>query len=100
MSWRNTSDYRNWRSAVLEKDQHKCVLTGLTNHLHAHHLNNASYFKEERFDVSNGVTVHKLVHLMFHILFMKGYRKKCTKKDWKKFVRLFKYVIKLKKLMK
>ena len=90
-SWRNTSDYRNWRKAVLERDGHKCVITGATTKLHAHHLNHSTYFPDERFDVENGVTVTSVFHLIFHIIFMRGYRKKCTVKDWERMVRFIKY---------
>lgn len=90
--WRNTKDYRDWVEACKERDGHKCTITGATTNLNVHHLNHASYFIEERFDVDNGVTVHRVVHVIFHILVMGGYRKKCTKKDWKRFLRLFKYI--------
>lgn len=98
-NWRNTSDYRKWVASCKDRDGHKCVITGAKTKLQVHHLNHGSYFPDERFDVNNGVTIHRLVHLIFHILLMGGYRKKCTKADWKRFVRLFKYIRLISKLM-
>ena len=88
-NWRNTSEYRKWRKAVLERDGNKCVITGSTRHLHAHHIEHASYNKDLRFVVSNGVTVHKWVHLFLHIILLRSYRKKCTIDDWKHLVKIF-----------
>ena len=98
-NWRNTSAYRNWRKACIERDGGKCTVTGSAKNLQVHHLNHATYFIEERFDVDNGVTVHRLIHLLFHIFMMGGYRKKCTKKDWDRFIRLFKYIKMVSKLI-
>lgn len=88
--WRNSKEYRNWKKAVLERDGNKCVITGSTKHLHAHHIEHASYNKELRYAVSNGVTLHKWVHLFLHIILLRGYRKKCTKKDWLHLKKIFK----------
>jgi len=98
-SWRSSREYREWKKACKTRDGNKCVLTGLTSRLEVHHIRHSSYFKDLRFDVDNGVTINKYVHLIFHIFVMRGYRKKCDHKDWKRFVYLFKYIIKLKNLM-
>jgi len=98
--WRNSKEYRKWISECRKRDNNTCVITGATTKLHVHHLNHSTYFKNQRYDVDNGVTIHKLVHTLFHIFMMGGYRKKCTSKDWKRFVRLFKYVKLISKLIK
>jgi len=98
--WRNSKEYKNWKKKCIKRDGGKCVVTGLDRRLHVHHLEHATYNTHLRYEVSNGVTIHKLVHLIFHILMMGGYRKKCTKKDWKRFLRLFKYIKMLSELMK
>ena len=56
MNWRKAREYRLWRIAVIRKDK-RCVVCGSIKHRQAHHLNNGSYFKEERFDVDNGVVL-------------------------------------------
>lgn len=99
MSWRNSREYREWKKLCKVRDGNKCVLTGLTTRLDVHHINHATYFKDQRFLVENGITLNRYVHLIFHIFVMRGYRKKCTEKDWKRFVYLFKYIIKLKNAM-
>ena len=97
--WRKTPEYRKWKYACRNRDNNQCVITGLKTHLQVHHINHATYFPEQRYDVDNGVTLNRYVHLLFHILMMKGYRKKCTEKDWKRFVRLFKYINKINELI-
>ena len=98
--WRNSKDYKNWKEACKERDGHKCVITGHNKKLQVHHLNHATYFPDEKYLVENGVTVTRLVHIIFHIFIMKGYRKKCTVKDWERFVKLFKYIKQISKIIK
>lgn len=97
--WRRTREYRRWVKDCRKRDGNKCVITGATGRLHVHHLDHATYFPNKKFDVNNGVTVHRLVHTLFHIFMMGGYRKKCTRKDWKRFTRLFKYINMISKLI-
>ena len=85
MSWRNTKEYRKWRIGVLRRDK-RCVVCGSIKHRQAHHLNCASYHKEDRFDVGNGITLCQHHHSLFHNKFKGGYRKKTTKKDFSKFM--------------
>jgi 5-methylcytosine-specific restriction endonuclease McrA len=87
-NWRNSREYRIWRVRVIRRDK-VCVVCGSRKHRQAHHLNSARYFKEQRFDIDNGVTLCRTCHLyMFHILFKGGYRKKTTKEDFAKFLQL------------
>ena len=90
--WRNSKKTKEWKKSCIERDGGKCVLTGISKNLEVHHINDASYHPEQRYDINNGVTLYKYVHFIFHILVMGGYRKKCTRKHWNRFVRLFKYI--------
>ena len=89
-SWRNTPAYHHWRKAVIERDG-KCVICGSTKHLEAHHMNHATYFKEDRFKTSNGVCLCYHCHMHFHNDFKRSYRTKCTKYDFNNFKVLTNY---------
>lgn len=66
-------DRRIWRKKVYEKYDYTCVCCKERGgKLNAHHLNGYSWFKEGRYDVSNGVTLCKDCHLDFHGKY--GYR--------------------------
>ena len=88
--WRRTREYRVWRYLVISRDK-RCVICGSVRHRQAHHINHASYFKNLRFDPSNGVTLCADCHSQFHNNFKLSTRAKCTYKDWKNFKDLYKY---------
>lgn len=71
---RNQSGYTKWRDTVLERDGHRCVVSGRTDKLHAHHiLPKAEGMNPERaFDVSNGITLCEDVHIEIHELIRSG----------------------------
>ena len=89
-NWRNTTEYHNWKKKVIERDK-KCVICGSKEKLAAHHLDHASYFPNERFKVSNGVTLCYKCHMNFHNNFKRSYRQKCTKYDFDNFKVLSEY---------
>ena len=89
-SWRNTKEYHEWRKKVINRDK-KCVVCGTDKHLTAHHMDHASYFKDERFDVDNGVTLCGQCHMNFHNNYKRSYRVKCTKYDFHNFMSLVSY---------
>jgi hypothetical protein len=77
---------KNWRNQVYERDNYTCDICKVKgSKLQAHHLNSWSYFKEERFDLNNGITLCKKCHHEFHQS-LGGYRNKCTKEDYTKFI--------------
>jgi 5-methylcytosine-specific restriction endonuclease McrA len=86
-NWRNSREYRIWRATVIRRDK-RCVICGSIKERHAHHLNHATYFPEERFNPDNGVTICGGDHRDFHYRLMKGSRKKCTKSDFTRYVTL------------
>lgn len=64
---RNSLEYREWRTAVFERDHYRCQVCGrIGGTLNAHHIKRFSDHPESRFDVDNGVTLCKECHLMAH----------------------------------
>ena len=100
MSWGRDSRYREWKEACKERDNYTCQFTGATTRLEVHHLNSGSYFPDERYDIDNGITIHRAVHLFFHWFYMKSTRTKCTKKDWKRFYRYRRYLFIIQKVFR
>ena len=64
----NQSEYKNWREAVLQKDNYSCVISGRSNELEAHHvLPKAEFMSPDKaFDINNGITLNKEVHTRIH----------------------------------
>ena len=87
-NWRHTTEYRKWRAGVIRRDTY-CQTCGTIKNRHAHHLNHATYFPEQRFDVENGVTLCRKCHMMIHCKKVGSYRKKCTEDDYID----FKYIV-------
>ena len=81
--------YRDWRKEVFIRDGYTCQCCGIKSGkgksvcLEAHHKNNFKDFVEERFLVSNGVTLCKDCHKKFHSMFGK---KNNTEEQFKKFI--------------
>ena len=71
---RNQSGYAKWRDAVLERDGHKCVVSGRTDKLHAHHIlpKAEGMSPEKAFEVSNGITLCEDIHIEIHELIRSG----------------------------
>ena len=90
--WRNTRDYRIWHARVIRRDK-QCVVCRSSKKRTAHHLNSGSYFKEERFDTSNGVCLCSECHTNFHTNFKRSYRETCTGYDFDNFITLSRYFI-------
>lgn len=90
IKWRNTSDYRKWRIAVIRRDK-VCMVCGNRKHRQAHHINHATYFKELRFVPSNGVCLCNKCHSQYHNNFVGNYRKKCDSYSFNNFKDLMKY---------
>jgi len=91
MDWRKTAEYRRWRVAVIRRDG-VCQICNRRKNRQAHHINSASYFPDERFNVDNGITLCRSCHSQFHNNYKKSTRQKCTKDDWDNFCVLVEYV--------
>lgn len=60
--------YKEWRTAVFDRDEYKCVLCDNKEGkaLHAHHKKSWTDYPELRYDVSNGMTVCENCHKRLH----------------------------------
>jgi 5-methylcytosine-specific restriction endonuclease McrA len=69
-------EYKQWRSAVLVRDQHKCrgcgkegdehARKGSHRQLHVHHIRDFRKHPELRYDVGNGITLCAACHPRLH----------------------------------
>ena len=75
---------------VLRRDK-VCQICGNRQTREAHHMNHASYFPEQRFDINNGITLCKKCHINFHTNYKRSFRTKCTKYDFDNFKSLVSY---------
>ena len=91
-TWRNTREYRVWRVGVIRRDK-VCVVCTESKGRHAHHKNHATYFKDMRFLVENGVCLCSKCHIQFHNNFKRSNREKCTSYDFENFLLLSSYML-------
>lgn len=69
--WDNQSERANpqypvWRKLVFERDGYQCRDCGTGGRLQAHHVKEWADFPEQRFDVSNGLTLCDDCHVRRH----------------------------------
>lgn len=78
---RTRAEYKNWRRAVFERDNHACVLCGDNQggNLNADHIKPFSQFPELRYEISNGRTLCIPCHKETPSY---GFKKGCT--PWNK----------------
>lgn len=58
-----------WRNKVFQRDDYKCEISGLKGRLQAHHLLSWASNPSNRFEISNGVTLHIKIHRLFHKIY-------------------------------
>lgn len=63
---KNSQEYCEWRTAVLEKNAHTCVQCGSTEKLHAHHLESQILYPSMALDVDNGISLCIPCHRDLH----------------------------------
>ena len=60
-------EYKDWRTAVFERDEYSCRKCGQVGYkLHAHHIHNYASYPNLRLDVDNGITFCEECHRDFH----------------------------------
>ncbi len=71
---KNQAAYDVFRNAVLERDGHRCVISGRADDLDVHHIipKAEKFSPEKALDVSNGITLNKEVHRQIHDLIRDG----------------------------
>jgi len=61
-AWRKTTNYRQWRAEVLERDSRTCQFCAAKKNLTAHHIVAGSVDPELRYEVRNGITLCRNCH--------------------------------------
>jgi len=89
--WRQSKEYRKWRALVIRRDS-RCVICNSLQQREAHHINHATYFIAERFDVNSGITLCNECHTHYHTTFHRSFREICTKEFFSEFLKLVKYI--------
>jgi len=64
---RASTEFRNWRGAVFERDDWTCLKCKIRGgKLHPHHIENFADYPKVRFDTENGATLCEKCHGEFH----------------------------------
>ena len=63
---RNSKEAREWKQAVLSRDEYTCQKCGAVEGLHVHHIKPFSKFSDLRFEVNNGITLCERCHYEVH----------------------------------
>lgn len=61
-AWRKTTNYRQWRSEVLSRDNRTCQFCASRKNLTAHHIVAASVDPDLRYEIRNGITLCRNCH--------------------------------------
>jgi 5-methylcytosine-specific restriction endonuclease McrA len=67
LRFRGSKEYREWKKAVIKRDNYQCQSCGKRGgKLHGHHIKDFSAYPELRLEVSNGITLCKPCHDAIH----------------------------------
>lgn len=79
---KTSAEYREWRTAVLERDAYKCMKCGESTRLllEAHHILGQAENPGLRFDIDNGITLCRKCHKQTHNFGIKARRQTLTGK--------------------
>ncbi|MEA1937188.1 MAG: HNH endonuclease [Patescibacteria group bacterium] len=65
--YRNTKEYKSWRSAVFERDNFTCTeCKQKGGDLEAHHIESFKKYPKRRYKIDNGITLCRLCHKELH----------------------------------
>lgn len=67
--WRKTAIYTSWRTAVIQKYDNKCAITGRSasqGQQDVHHLYSSKSYSHLIFVTENGILLCKELHILFH----------------------------------
>ena len=82
-----------WAKKVKQRDRFTCQICGDTNtYLNSHHLMSWNRFVDQRFDVSNGITLCSDCHMHFHAVYGHGNNTKYQFKEYRKLVDIIKKI--------
>jgi len=91
-NWRRDPRWHEVKEECKKRDNYTCQICGTKKgQLDVHHMDHATYFPDERFDLDNLVTLCHRCHSQFHNNFKRSYRQKCTKYDFDNFKCLVNY---------
>lgn len=80
---RKSIEYKNWKRAVLARDNYICILCENIDHLEVDHIKPFAYFPEVRFDINNGRTLCHDCHVKTPTYKNKSYKNKYGKSELK-----------------
>lgn len=63
---RDSVKYKEWRKAVYERDNYRCVKCGSKTKLNAHHKKSWKHYPELRYNIDNGITLCEKCHIKLH----------------------------------
>lgn len=61
-----STDYYIWRQAVTKRFNRTCAITGKKSRLVVHHLYSWNAYPDKRYNITNGILLHREVHKSFH----------------------------------
>lgn len=85
---RNSDLSKQLTKACFERDEYTCLRCRVKGgYLHAHHVNSWKWFPEQRFEISNLVTLCKNCHHEFHSKYGNGIKEPNTSKQYEEWIR-------------
>ena len=63
---RSSKQYKEWKQACLDRDNHMCVICGSEENLQVHHIIPFARYPETRFNLGNGITLCEECHAKAH----------------------------------
>jgi len=85
--YHHTKEYRIWRAKIIRRDK-KCLVCDSMSKRVAHHINSASYFKDDMYKIENGVCLCERHHIMYHTSYNSSFRKKTDVKNFCNFLEM------------